>query len=88
MIAVEKVDFVSSVGTRLSVVVTDLGILEPDLRTRELTLTRVHPGIAVDDVREATGWELRVGDGVEETRPPTEDELRALRALQTKGVAA
>jgi glutaconate CoA-transferase subunit B len=85
---VEKVDFVSSVGTRLSVVVTDLGILEPDLRTRELTLTRVHPGIAVDDVREATGWELRVGDGVEETRPPTEDELRALRALQTKGVAA
>jgi glutaconate CoA-transferase, subunit B len=85
---VEKVDFVSSVGTRLSVVVTDLGILEPDRRTRELTLTRVHPGIAVDDVREATGWELRVGDGVEETRPPTEDELRALRALQTKGVAA
>jgi glutaconate CoA-transferase subunit B len=85
---VEKVDFVSSVGTRVSVVVTDLGILEPDPRTRELTLTRVHPGIAVDDVREATGWELRVADGLEETQPPTDDELRALRALQTKGVAA
>jgi glutaconate CoA-transferase, subunit B len=85
---VEKVDFVSSVGTRVSVVVTDLGILEPDHRTRELTLTRVHPGIAVDDVREATGWELRVADGVGETEPPTEEELRALRALQAKGVAA
>jgi glutaconate CoA-transferase, subunit B len=85
---VEKVDFVSSLGTRVSVVVTDLGILEPDPRTRELTLTRIHPGIAVDDVRAATGWELRVADRVEETQPPTEDELRALRALQTKGVAA
>jgi glutaconate CoA-transferase, subunit B len=84
---VEKVDFVSSVGTRVSVVVTDLGILEPDHRTRELTLTRVHPGIAVDDVREATGWKLRVADGVGETEPPTEEELRALRALQAKGVA-
>jgi glutaconate CoA-transferase, subunit B len=85
---VENVDFVSSVGTRLSVVVTDLGILEPDRRTRELTLTRVHPGIGVDDVREATGWELRVAGGLEETERPTQAELRALRALQTKGVAA
>jgi glutaconate CoA-transferase subunit B len=85
---VEQVDFVSSVGTRVSVVVTDLGILEPDHRTRELTLTRVHAGIAVGDVRAATGWELRVADGLEETQPPTDDELRALRALQTKGVAA
>jgi hypothetical protein len=38
-------------------------------------------------VRSATGWELRVAEDVDETRAPTEDELRALRALRTKGDA-
>ena len=85
---VERVDFVTSVGERVEVVVTDLGILEPDRVTRELTLTRVHPGVEVDAVREATGWELRVAPEVRETAAPTEAELRALRALKTKGAVA
>jgi glutaconate CoA-transferase, subunit B len=85
---VERVDFVTSVGSRVSVVVTDLGILEPDAATRELTLTRVHPGVGVDRVREATGWELRVAADVRETAAPTAAELRALRALRTKGPVA
>jgi glutaconate CoA-transferase subunit B len=85
---VERVDFVTSVGDRVAVVVTDLGILEPDPETRELTLTRVHPGIDVEQVREATGWELRVARGIGETDAPTEQELRALRALKTKGAVA
>lgn len=80
---VEKLDFLTSVGERVRVVVTDLGILEP--RDGELTLTRVHPGSTVDDAREATGWELRVADEVGETAPPTAAELAALRALETKG---
>ncbi|HEX3807831.1 MAG TPA: CoA-transferase subunit beta [Gaiellaceae bacterium] len=80
---VEKLDFLTSVGERVRVVVTDLGILEPV--DGELTLTRVHPGSTVDDVREATGWELRVAGEVGETEPPTGAELKALRALETKG---
>jgi glutaconate CoA-transferase subunit B len=82
---VETLDFKTSVGDRVRVVVTDLGILEP--RAGELTLVRVHPGVTVDDARAATGWELRVADDVAETLPPTEDELQALRALETKGAA-
>jgi acyl CoA:acetate/3-ketoacid CoA transferase beta subunit len=69
----------------LAVVVTDLGILEPGGEAREPTLTRVHPGIDGDRVREASGWELRVADEVHETHPPTEQELEALGALRTKG---
>jgi glutaconate CoA-transferase, subunit B len=57
-------------------------VLEPDDDTKELTLTRVHPGVAVDDVREATGWKLRVADEVQVSEPPTEGELAALRELK------
>jgi glutaconate CoA-transferase subunit B len=81
-----RLDFMTSVGDNVRVVVTDLGILEP--RAGELTLVAVHPGVAVDDVVAATGWELRVADGVHETTPPTGDELDALRALETKGSSA
>ena len=40
--------------------ITDLGILTPDPVSRELTLTSVHPGIAVEQVVAATGWPLKV----------------------------
>ena len=80
---VERLDFTTSVGDNLRVVITDLGILER--RDGELTLVAVHPGVAVEDVRAATGWDLRVDDDVSETEPPGGDELTALRALRTKG---
>jgi acyl CoA:acetate/3-ketoacid CoA transferase beta subunit len=65
------------------VVITDLGILER--RDGELTLVSVHPGVDVDRVRAATGWDLQVAEDVGETEPPSDVELEALRALRTKG---
>jgi glutaconate CoA-transferase subunit B len=79
---VERIDFVSSVGARVRVVVTDRGILEPS--DGELTLTRVHAGVTVDDARAATGWALRVAADVGETEPPSEIELTALRELKAR----
>jgi glutaconate CoA-transferase subunit B len=82
---VDDLDFTTSLGDRVRVVVTDLGVLEP--REGELTLTQVHPGVEPEEVRDATGWQLRVADDVRETDAPTNDELRALRSLRTKGDA-
>jgi glutaconate CoA-transferase subunit B len=82
---VDRLDFTTSVGDRVRVVVTDLGILEPV--DGELTLVRVHPGVSADDARAATGWPLRVATDLRETEPPTTAELTALRALETKGHA-
>jgi glutaconate CoA-transferase subunit B len=79
---VSQLDFTTSVGDNVSVVVTDLGILEP--RDGELELVAVHPGVAVDDVAAATGWDLHVAEEVHETAPPTADELAALRTLETR----
>jgi glutaconate CoA-transferase, subunit B len=93
---VPRVDFVTSVGfgsgpgtrERLglrgagpTMVITDLGILAPDPQECELTLTHLHPGITVDQVRAATGWDLAVAATVEQTSPPTADELAVLRRL-------
>jgi glutaconate CoA-transferase subunit B len=69
-------------GAGPTVVITDLGVLRAGPVTRELTLTQVHPGVTVDQVREATGWPLAVAGDVAPTPAPTDAELEALRALQ------
>jgi len=83
---VEQLDFTTSVGDNVRVVVTDLGILEP--LDGELTLTAVHQRVDAADAVDATGWDLRVADDVRETAPPTQDELDALRALESRGASA
>ena len=92
---VDRVDFVTSVGfgdgpgsrERLGLagagprkVITDLGILEPDPATCELTLTGLYPGVTVADVRAKTGWELAVSDSLVVLEPPTAAELTACAA--------
>lgn len=59
-------------------VVTNLGLLEPDANG-ELTLTALHPDIEVEQVRENTGWDLRVASQLRVTDPPTDQELSILR---------
>jgi len=96
---VERLDFLTTVGhgdgagsrERLgfrgrgpTAVITDLGVLEPDPETKELMLTRVHPGVSVEQVLEATGWDLRVADELLVTEPPTGEELSALRELLSR----
>jgi glutaconate CoA-transferase subunit B len=93
---VGRVDFVTSVGfgdgagarERLGLagagprkVITDLGILEPDPVTCELTLTGLYPGVTAADAAAKTGWELAVSDSLEVLEPPTVAELTALRDL-------
>jgi glutaconate CoA-transferase, subunit B len=68
-------------GRGPSAVITDLGLLEPDPETKELTLTALHPGVEIDQAREATGWDLAVVDSPARTEDPTADELAALREL-------
>ena len=80
---VSALDFTTSSGENVRVVVTDLGVLEPV--GGELTLVAVHPGADPDRARAETGWELRVADDLRETDRPSDGELRTLRTLRTKG---
>jgi glutaconate CoA-transferase subunit B len=65
-------------------VITDLGILEPDPVTCELTLTSLHPGVTVEQVQAETGWHLRIANDLKETPPPSAAELAELRALHER----
>ena len=71
-------------GRGPTAVVTDLGVLEPDADSCELTLTQIHPGVEADQVRGATGWDLQVSGDLTHTPPPTNEELTALRDLLSR----
>jgi glutaconate CoA-transferase subunit B len=94
---VDRLAFRTSMGDRVTTVITDLGVLSRDPGSGELVLAGVHPGATVEAVRAATGWPLKVGADmgaevgadVGTTEPPTPDELAVLRALTaTQGAAA
>jgi glutaconate CoA-transferase subunit B len=100
---VSKLDFMTSAGhfdggdarARMGLpgkgpttVITDLGILTPDPVTKELTLTSLHPGVAVEKAIESTGWPLKVAASLATTPPPTEAELTVLRDLNSRTAKA
>jgi glutaconate CoA-transferase, subunit B len=80
---VDKLDFLTTTGGRTSLVITDLGVLEPV--DGELTLTTLHPGVTVDQVKDRTAWDLKVVNDPVITPEPTESELSALRELVSRG---
>ncbi|SFS82146.1 CoA-transferase subunit beta [Saccharopolyspora flava] len=66
-------------GKGVTRVITELGILARDDVGEELRLVATHPGVTVEEVRAATGWDLRVDPEPATITPPTSDELRMLR---------
>ncbi len=46
----------------------------------EAYLDTVHPGRSIEEVREQTGWQVKLGVQVRETTPPTQAELTAVRS--------
>jgi glutaconate CoA-transferase subunit B len=50
-------------------------------------LASMHPGVTLEEVRDNTGWDLDVADDLEQTRPPTPEELRLVRdELDPEGI--
>jgi acyl CoA:acetate/3-ketoacid CoA transferase beta subunit len=62
-------------------VVSDLGSFDFATDDRRMRLRTVHPGVNVDDVREATGFDLVIDDALDESRLPTSDELALIREM-------
>lgn len=98
---VEKVDFITSPGfldgpgarERFgldggpSAVITTMGVLRFDDKTKEMYLSSYHPSFTIDDVKKNTGWELQVSSSVTETEPPTVEEVQILRKdLDPQGI--
>jgi len=59
-------------------VVSNLGVFDFESPDHRMRLRSLHPGVTVDQVVEATGFELVIPDEVPETRRPTADELELI----------
>ena len=93
---VEQVDVVSGVGRRRAVaagpaaarfhdvhrVVSDLGVFDFGGPGDTMRFVSVHPGVSVDEVQDATGFDIAItGGAVPPTREPSSGELMLIREL-------
>lgn len=74
-------------GGGTGLVITDLGILEPDPGTCELVMTCLHPGVSREQCLDNTGWALRFADDLGCTVQATDEELEMLHRVRS-GVAS
>jgi glutaconate CoA-transferase subunit B len=96
----ERVDFVTSPGYGdgpgwrerqglprggPAALITTLGVLRYDPRTREAYLASYHPHSNVAVGRAQTGWDLRVAPDCSSTPAPSAEELRLIREADPEG---
>lgn len=66
-------------GTGPYRVITDLAILGYHEQTKRMEVLSLHPGVGVEQVQAATGFELGIRQPLAVTAPPSDEELRVLR---------
>ena len=91
---VEKVDFISAAGYLdggdarellgleggPQLVLSNLAVMDFHPVSKRMRLRSIHPGVAIEQVKEATGFKLLVPEGpVPETKPPTQEQVRLIR---------
>ncbi len=62
-------------------VISDLAVFDFESPDHSMRLRSVHPGVTVDDVAAATGFDLVIPDDVPNSRLPTADELELIREV-------
>lgn len=92
---VERVDVVSGVGYdraaaagpaaqrfhEIRRVVSNLGVFDFATPDRRMRLASLHPGVTIEELRAATGFELATDGDVPQTRLPTAEELHLIREV-------
>ncbi len=97
----ERVDFISGPGFHEgsetsppadvaewegpSLIVTPLCTMDFDPISRRARLATLHPGVTIDEARAATGFVLESRADLQETEPPSREDLAILRELDAHG---
>ncbi len=98
---VERVDYITSPGFLSGpghrekaglrgggpdMVITEKCIFRFDNQTKEMYLKTLYPGISKDDIRQIVQWDLKVAPDLDEVEPPTEEQIRVMRAYDSLGL--
>ncbi len=99
---VEKVNFITDVGHLTGydsrdkagysstegpvAIITPFCILRFDPETKEAYLASLHPGHTVEEVKQNTGWDLKVADDLQQTEPPTTQEITVCRRVMKDAI--
>lgn len=96
----ERVDYVSSpgyldggdarekagfIGGGPSAIISTLGILRPDHVSKEFFLDAYFPFTTIDEIKNSTGWDLKVSPNVKQVPEPSDEELKNLREVDVTG---
>jgi len=96
----DKVDYISSPGYinggndrekynfpggGPSAIITTLGIMRPDPVTKEFYLDAYFAYSNIEEIKENTGWDLKISPNVGVVPEPTEEELKNLREVDVTG---
>lgn len=65
--------------------ITSLAVFRFDRASGEAFVASIHPGVSKEQVREATGWNVRFASDVETTPEPREDELAVIARFDPSG---
>ncbi len=66
-------------------VVTEKCIFAFDEKTKEMYLKLLYPGVTVEEVKQLVGWDLKVAANMEKPEPPTEQQIRLMKAFDPDG---
>jgi len=67
-------------------VITQLGMYGFDEATKRLKLLALHPGVTVDQVQEASEFEIIIPEELGVTAEPTDEQLRILHEIDPRGM--
>jgi glutaconate CoA-transferase subunit B len=86
----DRVDYITSPGHYQgrrrggpATLITTLGVF--DLSRDEVRAASLHPGVTADQIIQATGFPIVLGDAVPVTQPPTAEELAYIRTADPQG---
>jgi len=87
----EKVDYITSPGIRVSTVVSQCGIFEKEIGGNELILTGYVPfrngaseEESVRNIKESCGWKLKIKDKLQAISLPADEEILFIRCFDPK----
>jgi glutaconate CoA-transferase, subunit B len=95
-VLVPRVDFVSAPGTSAGniyrpggpyALVTSRCVFYFQPERARFVLHSVHPGQSLEDIREHTGFDFDVPDSIEQTPPPSDEDLALLRGSVGAAIA-